>query len=131
MYASEWKTVLLDYDRSTEFSGDDADRFSALCDLEDNYEFLTAFIPALDASAQISPYIQRDEAIASVPVAVHHFHDIDADGTVAQSTASGAGGIVVTFNIGGARYFRLHASANQAANRTFYCRGFNRVSFGG
>jgi hypothetical protein len=130
MYASEWKTATLDYDRvATEFVGDDVDRFTDLVDLGDNYEFLTVFIPTLSAQATIMPYVQRDELIATVPVAVHAF-DADATGTFAHATSSGAGGIVATFRIGGTRYFRLYAGADQTANRVFYCRGFNRVTQG-
>ena len=130
MFSSSWKTATLDYDRATtEFTTDDVDRFTDLVDLGDSYEFLTVFIPALSASATITPYVQRDEAIATVPVAVHYF-DSDDTGSFAHATSSGAGGIVVTFHIGGTRYFRLYAGADQTANRTFYCRGFNRVTEG-
>ena len=130
MFSSSWKTATLDYDRAaTEFTGDDVDRFTDLVDLGDSYEFLTVFIPALSASATITPYVQRDEAIATVPIALHVF-DSDATGSFAHATSSGAGDIVVTFCIGGTRYFRLYAGADQTANRTFYCRGFNRVTEG-
>ena len=50
---SAWKTATLDYDRTTtEFTGDDADRFTDLVDLGGNYEFLTVEIPALSASGK-------------------------------------------------------------------------------
>jgi hypothetical protein len=130
MYSSEWKTATLDYDRAaTEFTGDDVDRFTDLVDLGDDYEYLTVFIPTLSAEGTVSVYVQRDSAIATVPVIVHSF-DADATGTFAHATSSGAGGVVVTFTIGGCRYFRLYAGANQTANRVFYCRGFNRMVYG-
>ena len=129
MYASDWKTVLLDYDRSSEFTGDDVDRYSAVCDLGDGYEFVTIFVPALDSSGTVSVYVQRDEAIATVPVIVHAFDD-DATGSFAHATSSGAGSIVVTFRIGGCRYFRIYVGADQSANRTFYAKGINRMTHG-
>ena len=130
MFASEWKTATLDYDRSaTEFVGDDVDRFTDLIDLGDNYEKLTVFIPALDSSGTVSIYVQRDDAIATVPVVLHAFDD-DATGSFAHATSSGAGSIVTIFSIGGCRYFRIYAGADQSANRVFYCRGFNRVVHG-
>jgi len=68
MYASEWKTATLDYDRAnTDFTGDDVVRFTDLVDLDDNYEFLTVFIPALSANGTVSIYVQRDDLVATVP----------------------------------------------------------------
>lgn len=127
--ASSWEAATIDIDRATEFSGDDVDRYSSVVDLGDNYEFATVFIPTI-TSAQITPYLQREADVDLVPAVSHFFHDIDADTNVVQSTVAGTGGIVVTFNIGGSRYFRLHSGANQAADRTFYCRGFNRSEHG-
>jgi hypothetical protein len=130
MFASDWKTATLDYDRSaTEFSGDDVDRFTDLVDLGDNYEFITVFIPALSASGTVAPYVQRDGQIDTVPVAVNVL-DADATGSFAHATSSGAGGIVVTFRVGAIRYLRLYVGADQTANRTFYLRGFNRMVLG-
>jgi len=128
MYASDWETATIDIDRSTEFTGDDVDRFSDLIDLEDDYEYLTVFIPTLDA-AVVSVYVQRDSAIATVPVILHYF-DSDATGSFAHATSSGTGGIVITYRLGGCRYFRLHCGANQTADRTFYARGYNRTQYG-
>ena len=130
MYASKWTLATLDYDRSTtEFVGDDADRFSALIDLGDNYEDVTIDIPTLSASAVVSIYAQRDGEIATVPKIIHILDD-DATGSFAHSTSSGAGDIIVTFRLGGYRYMRVHCGANQSANRLFYCRGFNRTTEG-
>jgi hypothetical protein len=126
MIPSEWKSVLLDYDRATEeFVGDDVDRFSALLDLGECYEFITVLIPALSAEGTVTPYIQKDEKIATIPVAVHAMDD-DTTGSFAHATSSGAGSIAVIFRIGGAQYIRLYVGADQTANRTFYVRGFNR-----
>jgi hypothetical protein len=124
MKVSGWVTLTLDYDRDTEFVGDDADRYSELCDLGGLYEKVLVFIPALDAASTVTPYIQRDNNVATVPVAVHALDD-DATGSFAHATSSGSGDIAVVFNISGAETFRLYTSANQAANRVFYCRGFN------
>jgi len=127
MQKSGWKTATLDYDRSaTEFTGDDVDRYTDLVDLDEAYEFLTVIIPALSSSGTVTPYIQRDDAIATIPVAMVALDD-DATGHFAHATSSGAGSIVAIFRIGGAQYFRLYVSANQSANRLFYCRGFNRA----
>lgn len=126
MIPSGWILATLDYDRSVdEFVGDDADRFTDLVDLGGSFEFITVLIPALDASGTVTPYIQMNDAIATVPVAVHALDD-DATGSFAHATSSGAGSIAVTFRIGGAEYIRLYVGADQTANRSFYVRGFNR-----
>jgi len=125
MIPSGWKTVTLDYDRDTEFTGDDADRFSELVDIKGHYEYVTVIIPALDSSGVVSIYIQKDEKIATVPIILHVLDD-DATGSFAHSTSSGAGSIAVIFRLGTAQWFRIHVAADQAANRTFYVQGFNR-----
>jgi hypothetical protein len=127
--ASDWITATIDIDRSREFTGDDMDRYSDVIDLEDNYQFVTVFIPTID-SAQITPYLQREADTDTVPVVSHFFHDISADTDVVQSTVAGTGDIVITFNIGGCRYLRLYSSENQTADRVFYCRGFDRAVHG-
>ena len=71
MIPSGWKTVTLDYDRDTEFSGDDADRFSELLDIDGHYEFVTVLIPLLSPSAVVSPYVQEAAKIAPVPRIIH------------------------------------------------------------
>lgn len=130
MYASEWITATLDYDRAaTEFTGDDVDRFTDLIDLEAEYKYVTVFIPTLSAEGTVTVYVQRDDQIDTVPVAVYAF-DADATGTFAHATSSGAGGVVVTFFIGGFRYLRLYVAADQTANRVFYCKGIDRTVFG-
>jgi len=130
MFSSDKKTATLDYDRAaTEFTADDVDRFTDLVDLGDNYEFITVEIPALDASGVVTPYVQWDDLIASDPVPVHALAS-DATGSYAHATSSGAGGITVIFRIGGMRYLRMYVGADQAANRIFYIRGFNRMAYG-
>ena len=129
MFASEWKTVLMDINRASEFTGDDVDRYSELCDLGDNYEFATVFIPTID-SAGIAVVVQRDDSKASVPVIVHMF-DADAAGSFQHITTAATTTNVVTYRIGGVRYLRLFSSGvNQTADRTFYVRGFNLASVG-
>ena len=125
MKVSAWKTALIDIDRATEFTGDDVDRYSNLVDLKENYEFLTVRLPALAASAIVSVYVQEGETVAEVPVIVHALDD-DATGSFAHSTSSGAGSLSVTFRIGGHQFVRIHASADQSADRSIKVRGFNR-----
>ena len=126
MESSGWKSVTLDYDRSpTEFSGDDVDRYSELLDLGDFYENITVIIPALSASAVVTPYIQVESTTDTVPTAMVALDD-DATGHFAHATSSGAGSIAVVFRIGGARYLRLHCGADQIANRIFWVQGFSR-----
>ncbi len=132
-FASDWKTATLDFDRSDlEFTGDDVDRYTDVVDLGEGYEHLTVFVPALSASAKVTPYIQRDAKIdtvtpanGTVPVAMVTM-DGNATGHFAQATSSGAGGFVAIFRIGGARFVRLYTDANQSANRLFTVKGFNR-----
>ena len=130
MFSSDWKTLTLDFDRSpTEFTGDDVDRYTELLDLGDFYEFITVIIPALSSSGTVTPYIQRNGKIDTVPLAMVTM-DGNATGHFAHATSSGAGDIVAVFLIGGARHLRLYVSANQSANRVFYVQGFNRMVFG-
>lgn len=123
-YVSRWVSALIDIDRATEFTGDDVDRYSKLIDLEDNYKYVTVFIPTID-SAQVTPYLQRNDSIETVPVVCHFWNDADADTNVVQSTIAGTGGIVITYFIGNCQYLRLYTSANMTADRTFYVRGHN------
>ncbi len=125
-FASDWKTATLVYDRSDlEFTGDDVDQFSSLVDLGEGYEYLAVFIPALSANGTVAVWVQRDGAIATIPVVVHILDD-DATGSFLHATSSGAGGIFVIFRIGGARYVRIRVNADQTANRLFQIKGFNR-----
>lgn len=119
-----WKNAVIDIDRDTEFSGDDVDRYSSLVDLGDDFKYATVFIPAID-SAAVTPYLQRDGQVATVPVASHFWNDADADTNVIQSTIAGTGGITITFFVGCCQYLRLYAGANQTADRTFYVKGHN------
>ena len=116
------KSVLIDIDRATEFTGDDVDRFSELVDLEDNYSNVLVWIPALDASGVVSLYLQQDGEEDSVPLQIQSF-DADATGHFIQGTSSGAGDIAIIFNVGGVQHLRVHVAANQAADVTFYVRG--------
>ena len=137
MQVSAWKEALIDIDRNSEFVGDDVDRYSKLVDLVGNYEFLTVRLPALAASAVITPYVQEDEKVTkaldaagpaivgTIPTIVHILDD-DATGSFAHATSSGAGDISITFRIGGYQYVRIHAGANQSADRSIQVRGFNK-----
>lgn len=128
MGATSWSSALLDIDRATEFSGDDVDQFSKLVDLGDSYEFVTIIIPTI-TSATIGLSIQRDGEEDSVPSPVYIL-DADATGNFLHATTAATTAMAVTFRLGGARWFRVKAGANQAADRTFYCRGFNQVVSG-
>ena len=125
MLKTKWTEALIDIDRSTEFTGDDVLRYSKLVTLPLNYEFVTVVVPALSASGVVSIYVQMDAEVDTVPVIVHAF-DADATGSFAHATASTAGGIVVTFRIGGFQHLRIHVAADQAADRSFQLRGFDR-----
>ena len=57
---------LIDIDRDTEFSGDDADRFSKLVDLGREYENMIMEVPTID-SAALSVYLQETQAEDAVP----------------------------------------------------------------
>lgn len=116
-------TVTIDIDRSTEFSGDDVDQYSELCNLGQLCDKVQVWIPTLNAEGTVSLYLQRDGDIDTVPKALYAWRDADADGTVLYATASGAGGIVVVFDVGSAQYFRIKVSANQSADRDFTCIG--------
>lgn len=126
MLASGWKTCLVDIDRATEFSGDDKTKFSKLIDLDDNFEFITVIMPALESTTAVTPYIQMDAAIASVPVPMYFFHNIDLDTDVIQSSVGATGGYALTFRVGGVQHLRIHCGTTQTDDRTFYVRGFNR-----
>ncbi len=125
-FASDWKTATLDFDRSDlEFTDDDVDQFSSLVDLGEGYEHLAVFIPELSASATVSIYVQRDAKIATIPLVIHSLDD-DGTGSFLHATSSGAGDIYVIYRIGGARFVRIRANADQTADRAFTIKGFNR-----
>jgi hypothetical protein len=137
MFASDWKTATLVYDRADlEFTGDDVDQFSDVVDLGEGYESLGVFIPTLSAEGTVSVYAQRDPQIdkttpanGTVPTVVHILDD-DATGSFLHATSSGPGDIFVIYRIGGARYVRIRVNANQTANRLWQIKGFDRVAHG-
>ncbi len=120
---SVWKTATIDIDRDTEFSGDDADRFSNLVDLGWDFQNLQVLVPALSSSGAVSIYTQKGNSIATVPFQIEEF-DADATGSFAHASSSSAGSISLSFKLGGIQYFRVHVAANQAADREFECRGY-------
>ncbi len=122
MIAGPWKEALVDIDRATEFTGDDVDRFSELVDLGMDYKHLVVCVPALDASATVRVYGQRDAAIATVPHPVVSIKK-ESTGHIAQVTTSGAGDMEVSFDIGGIQFLRIYLSANQTADRSIWVRG--------
>jgi hypothetical protein len=126
MIESEWKSVLLDYDRSaTEFTGDDVDQFSALCDLGKAYDSVTIFVPTIDSST-IGIWVQRVASTATVPVAWHHGQvtgETPAFGTAAFATTASTGSYVINIPLPGIQYLRIRCNSNQTADRTFLVRG--------
>lgn len=116
------KIALIDIDRATEFTGDDVDRFSKLVNLGGVFDKVQVFVPALDAAAVVSLYLQKDQNEDTVPVQLQAFDD-DATGHFAHATTSGSGSIVITFECGAVQFLRVHCGADQAADRTFYVRG--------
>jgi len=126
MIASRWHEALVDIDRSTEFTGDDVDRYSKLVDLGADFEFITVIMPTLESTTQVTPYIQKTQDEDDIPVPVYFFHDNDADTDIIQSSVAATGGYALTFRIGGAQFVRLYCGTNQTVDRTFYVRGFNR-----
>ena len=125
MLATAWIPVLLDYDRDEEFTGDDADQFSTICNLGGAYEFVTVILPIMD-SADVTLYVQKTDAVDEIP-ALLYVLDYDAAGALVQTSATvSTAAFTLTYRIGGAQFFRLKCSANQDPDITFYCRGFNR-----
>jgi len=117
-----WKTALVDIDRAVEFSGDDVDRFSKLVDLGKGFKDVLVLIPALNASAVVSVYVQKGSGVDEVPVALAILDD-DATGHFAHATTSGAGSIAIIFHIGGAEFIRIYCGADQVADRSFSVMG--------
>lgn len=121
----QWKTALIDIDRAVDgFAGDDVDQYSELVDLGWEYEYLIVEVPTI-TSATVSIVGQRGSAITTVPLPIHILDD-DATGSFLHATTAGTTSLYVIFRIGGLRYIRILAAGNQAADRTFYVRGFNR-----
>jgi hypothetical protein len=126
MIESAWKTVLLDYNRAaTEFTGDDVDQFSALCDLGKAYDSVTIIVPAIDSST-IGVWVQMVASTATVPVVWHHGQVTGATpawGTAAYATTASTGSYAINIPIPGVQYLRIRCNTNQTADRTFYVRG--------
>lgn len=116
-----WQSVLMDIDLTAEYAGEDIDRTSALVNLGGEYTGVMIFVPTID-SATISLLVQRDSAIATVPVPLHYKKPADASTAVWATTAS-AGGYMITVPLGGIQYFRILTGADQTADRTFYVKG--------
>lgn len=124
MLPGAWKSVLLDIDRDTEFVGDDVDQYSKLVDLGAPFEFVTVIVPTITSSTT-GVCIQKTPNIDEVPSPVHILDD-DATGSFLHATSAAVTALAVIFRIGAVQYVRIKMGANQAADRTFYVRGFNR-----
>jgi hypothetical protein len=96
-------------------------QLSTEVDLGGIYKRVLLLIPAID-TAQISVRVAKESGGTFYPV--HTFTYADGDGTVLQATASGTGEISVPFDVGGAEFLKVYASAAQTtAERTVYVRG--------
>ncbi len=124
MKFGSWKEATIDIDRDTEFTGDDADQFSDVVDLGEDYEFVTVHFDGVITSATLNAWVQKGAEIDEVPV-VKHALDDDATGSFAHATTEAVTSVSVTFRIGGYQFLRLRCGSNQAADRTFSLRGFN------
>lgn len=125
LYGS-WVSCTIDIDATAtgEFSGFDADQYSDYCDLGQAYDKVMVLIPTI-TSATISVYGVHDDGTAiktNVPIRIYSL-DRDATGSFAQATTAGTTACAVVFDIYGFRYIRIKSGANQAADRTFYCKG--------
>jgi hypothetical protein len=116
-----WQSVLMDIDLPAEYAGEDIDRTSALVDLGFEASGVMIFVPTID-SATIGLLVQRDGAIATVPVPLH-WKKVSDDSTTAWVTTAGTGGYMIHVPLGGIQYFRILTGANQTADRTFYVKG--------
>lgn len=118
---TEWQSVKI-YTRSSEFVGDDVDRFSQLADLGGDTNAVGVFIPRIETAA-VYVYVQNDSGIDTVPVKVYYHRETDGK-EVDWCVKSGTGNYYkVCKELGGIRYLRLYASANQTATRTFKVAG--------
>ena len=117
-----WQSVLMDIDLTAQYSGEDIDRTSALVNLGAEYTGVMIFVPAID-SAAVSLLVQRNSAIATVPVGLHYKLPSDAS-TALWATTAGTGGCMIHCPcLGGIQYFRIYTGTNQTADRTFYVKG--------
>lgn len=118
MIHGEWKACLIDVDRATEFSGDDADKYSKLIDLGRAYEKLGIIVPATITASELLIYVQKEAAVATVPCKLHI---VNTDGAYTVTLA-----VSTYFTcdcLSGVRYVRLYSATNQAVDATFYIRG--------
>jgi hypothetical protein len=119
----EKKLALLDYDRASEYVGDDVDRVSALVDLGQQWKWVLVFVPVIE-TATVGLLGQLTDSIAEVPFAVPYQKTDNT--TAAWALSSGTGLTVVPVYVGGLQYVRVQTTnANQTANRSFYVQGFN------
>jgi len=117
----KWQSVLLDIDLPAEYAAEDIDRTSSLVNLGFEASGVMIFIPTID-SATIGLLVQRDSAIATVPIALHYKKFAD-DASAAWLTTASTGGIMINIPLGGIQYFRILTGADQTADRTFYVKG--------
>jgi len=125
--SSQWVKVSWDIDRTTD-TGGDADQYSPLIDLGEPYEQVTIIFPTM-TSAGFTIYGQMDASTSTTPTPVYFWGDSDADTDVAQTSKAETTAKILTYYLGGLRYIRVKASANQTTtDKTLYAKGINRLS---
>ena len=119
-YYGGFKDCVIDVSRDTEFTGDDVDQYSELCDLGGLFEKLIIVAPALSTSGTVTVYVQEGGLTATVPTILHYKRTADETTSAAWATTSGAGSFAIVCDcLGGFRFIRLRVNADQSADRTF------------
>ena len=114
MLAGAWKTVTLAY--ATD------DTLTPEADLGDNFEFMTCLIPTITSST-VTVHVAKGSGDTFFPM---YAMDDDATGDFVHTTTAATTTHAVIFRIGGCQFIKIKCGSAQAANRTFYVRGFNR-----
>jgi len=100
----EWKTITL-----VQATDDD---LTPACDLGNSWEYMQLVIPAITAST-IGLLVARKSA-----------ETYQTLGDSSNVIASSSGGFSTTLQLGGFQFIKIKTSAGQAADRTFYARGY-------
>jgi hypothetical protein len=126
MITGDWITVVLDYDKTAEYSGQDIDTTSDLFDLGADlpkklYDGFDLQVPTIDTGTA-GILVAQTDTITEVPIAMHVSNGVGS--TVVWTVASGTGAIIVSCRGCPAfQYGRIKTGGNQSANRTFKIRG--------
>ncbi len=115
MLPSPWEDAVITF-------GTDA-KNSAEVDLRAGYEFLTVFIPTLNAAATTTVHTCDVSGGTFVPV---YRWDADSATNITHNTANATTSLSIVFRIGNRRFIKVVTSNDQGANITFKVQGFNR-----